>query len=126
VVPPDFAGVQNAQALIARMDALRGPDRRAIIVLNQMRAPQRRELTREEVAQILGYVPGDLFAIAHDARAFSTSEQEGQVLSERAPAHAAVATFAAICARVSGVPVPAPPAGPLSQVRQFVRRLSGI
>ncbi len=125
VVSPDFAGAQNAQALIARIDALRGADRRAIILLNQMRAPQRQELTREELAQILGYGPEKLFTVAHDARAFSTSDQDGRVLSERVPGHAAVATFAAICVRLSGVPAPPPPAGPLGRLRQFVRRLAG-
>lgn len=125
VVSPDFVGAQNAQALIARIDALRGADRRAIVLLNQLRAPQRRELTREEMAQILGYVPEKLFTVAHDARSFSTSDQDGRVLSERVPGHAAVATFAAICVRLSGVPAPTPPAGPFGRLRQVVRRLSG-
>jgi pilus assembly protein CpaE len=125
VVPPDFSGAQNAQTLIAHLDTLRGAERRALVVLNQMRAPQRRELTREEIAHILGYAPSDLFVIGHDARAFSTSEQEGKVLSERVPSHPAVATFASLCARLSGLPVPRAPVGLRSHMRQILRRLSG-
>ncbi|MEW6256580.1 MAG: hypothetical protein AB1592_11535 [Pseudomonadota bacterium] len=108
VIPPDFAGAANAQALVKRLAVLRG-ERRPFLVLNQCGLPRRPELTPEDVARILGCRVEDFTVIAHDARAFGESEQTGRVLCERAPHHPGALRLAALAARLAGAPLPQRP-----------------
>ncbi|TCT07511.1 AAA family ATPase [Aquabacter spiritensis] len=106
VVTPDFAAAANAQAVMRQMRALRGAESRPIVVLNQMGVAQRQELKVTELAEIFGRPARELLTIAHDPRAFSISEQNGRVLSERAPTHDAARVFRALAARVAGRETP--------------------
>ncbi|MEW6123207.1 MAG: hypothetical protein AB1698_11385 [Pseudomonadota bacterium] len=115
VMPPDFAGAAHAQALVKRLAVLRG-ERRPFLVLNQAGMARRQELSRGDLGRILGCAPDDLTVIGHDARAFSQSEQAGQVLCERAPRHPAARALADLAARISGE-APSPSRGRLSGTR---------
>lgn len=106
VMPPDFAGATNAQALVKRLAVLRG-ERSPFLVLNQVGLARRQELTPEDVARILGCRADALTVLGHDARAFGDSEQTGRVLCERVPGHAAARRLAGLAARISGRAAPA-------------------
>ena len=88
---PDLANLRNAKNLVDMLTKLRPNDASPHLLLNQLAMPKRPEIAPAEFADPLGLEP--LAQIGFDPQIFGTAANNGQMIAEHDPKHAAVEAF---------------------------------
>ena len=102
VANPDLANLRNTRAILEVMRAARPNDRTPKIVLNNIGAPRRPEISVAEFAKAIELEP--LAAFPFDAKLFGTAANNGQMVAELDPGSKIVEAFDQIARRVMGRP----------------------
>ena len=90
VATPELASLRNLKAMYDLLVARRPNDTAPRIVINQVGMPKRPEIAEKDIVEIVG-AEVDV-TIAYDATLFGSASNNGQMLQEIDPKHAAVAT----------------------------------
>ena len=91
---PELAGLRNLKAMYDMIVAKRPNDAPPRIVINQVGMPKRPEIAEKDIVEIVG-APVEL-VIGYDAMLFGTAANNGQMIDEIDPKHAAVQGLEAI------------------------------
>ena len=91
VATPELASLRNLKAMYDMLVARRPNDTVPRIVINQVGMPKRPEIAEKDIVEIVG-APVEL-SIGYDAMLFGSAANNGQMIEEIDPKHAAVATI---------------------------------
>ncbi|MEL6965999.1 MAG: CpaE family protein [Pseudomonadota bacterium] len=97
---PDLASLRNSKNLVDTLNELRPNDEKPFLVLNQCNMPKRPEISAEEFAGPLGIEPS--VVIDFDPAIFGLAANNGQMVSETDPKHAAAAAFDSLANILTG------------------------
>lgn len=100
VATPDLASLRNAKNIIDLLKHSRPNDAAPKLVLNQTEMPGRPEIPVKDFTAALGIEPCAL--IPFDAKLFGQASNNGQMLSEVAPAGKVADAMAQLTARITG------------------------
>jgi len=100
VVEPDLANLRNAKNLLDLLRQERPNDAPPRVVLNKVGMTKRPEISPADLVDALNVEP--VAQIGFDSQLFGTAANNGQMISEVDPKHAAAATFDSIAATVTG------------------------
>ena len=100
VATPDLASLRNAKNIIDLLKHSRPNDSAPKLVLNQTEMPGRPEIPVKDFTAALGIEPCAL--IPFDAKLFGQASNNGQMLSEVAPAGKVADAMAQLTARITG------------------------
>ncbi|MBC8129835.1 MAG: AAA family ATPase [Rhizobiaceae bacterium] len=100
IATPDLANLRNAKNLIDTLKKSRPNDKPPRLVLNQLAMPKRPEISPQEFADPLGIEPIGL--IAFDPAVFGAAANNGRMIAETDPKHAAIETFHQLAHALTG------------------------
>jgi pilus assembly protein CpaE len=100
VAGPDLANLRNTKNLLDLLRAARPNDRRPYYCLNQVGAPKRPEISRDDFAKGLDDQP--IAVIPFEPQLFGTAANNGQMIAEVASSHRAADAFRAMAHLLTG------------------------
>lgn len=100
VSKPDLTGLRNAKNVVEYMGPKRGSDAPTRLVLNQVGAAKRADLSNKDFKDALAMEPS--IAVPYDPDAFGRALNNGEMLSKAAAKSKATAAIADLAALVSG------------------------
>jgi len=100
VSKPDLTGLRNAKSVVEYMGPKRGTDAPTRLVLNQVGAAKRSDLSNKDFKDALAMEPN--IAIPYDPEAFGKALNNGEMMSKAAAKSKATAAIMELAALVSG------------------------